>query len=486
MMAAASTDWLWYGGGIALAIAGLALLVWALWWDRAKGRKRCPKCWYDMQGAEADESGAFCCPECGRAIRNERRLRRTRRRWRWTTVALVPFIGAAYLAVQPRVHRLGWWSLVSNRMLIAGLPFARDIDDFWCRELARRVQQGTGVRSLRLGRSKAAESMHLTRDDWRALFERCVKGDPLARPISEDWRRKYGPLIDFWNLRNYGRESKDGLAEQNILYELPARVDVNARGRWPAGVPLYLETRIASWWPNDTPMRATLTPLIEGQEVRQVRSRPTMFLLSAQEAGAARFSFDATLEYARWTPQSDAPRPEALVPLDLEAFEIEVEIVPSISECMGPVNSQELTDILANGLVFRPDSSMQGKVHKPDTNLLDVFATIAEPFRGIAIGGHFEVLRNGEVVLTHPLWWAAGPNQYYSGVNVITLNQDYRLIDPEMKARFSELPDLIRNSAPDDEWTVRLRSDPEIALRVLDCDRYWEGEVEIPIEIYEP
>lgn len=81
-------DWIiWSVGGL-LAAGGVVLLVRALWWDRARGRKRCPGCWYDMSGAGAvafdvrtREPRDFRCTECGRVTSGERRLLKTRRRW---------------------------------------------------------------------------------------------------------------------------------------------------------------------------------------------------------------------------------------------------------------------------------------------------------------------------------------------------------------------------------------------------------------------
>ena len=68
-----TSDWIfWIAGGL-LGIAGLWLAYWALLSDRAKGRKRCPKCWYNMQGAES-----LRCPECGHTAKSERKLRKTR------------------------------------------------------------------------------------------------------------------------------------------------------------------------------------------------------------------------------------------------------------------------------------------------------------------------------------------------------------------------------------------------------------------------
>jgi hypothetical protein len=53
----------------ALAAALLGILA-----DRAHGRLRCPRCWYDMQGQPTLQ-----CPECGTTARNQRDLQRTRR-----------------------------------------------------------------------------------------------------------------------------------------------------------------------------------------------------------------------------------------------------------------------------------------------------------------------------------------------------------------------------------------------------------------------
>ena len=61
------------GGAMLLAAAAVALR--ALFADRSRGRRRCPKCWYEMTGV-----AGLRCPECGREARGERKLLRTRRR----------------------------------------------------------------------------------------------------------------------------------------------------------------------------------------------------------------------------------------------------------------------------------------------------------------------------------------------------------------------------------------------------------------------
>ncbi len=69
--------WIFAAIGWALIAAGAGIAAWALFGDRARGRRRCPKCWYDMGGVPG-----LKCPECGREAPSERNLSRTRRRWR--------------------------------------------------------------------------------------------------------------------------------------------------------------------------------------------------------------------------------------------------------------------------------------------------------------------------------------------------------------------------------------------------------------------
>lgn len=59
------------------AITGLTLLLGLrlLIGDPSRGRRRCPKCWYDMAATPS-----LRCPECGRLAKRERDLFRRRNR----------------------------------------------------------------------------------------------------------------------------------------------------------------------------------------------------------------------------------------------------------------------------------------------------------------------------------------------------------------------------------------------------------------------
>lgn len=68
-----------------LAALGAIGLYCSLFKGRAKGRLRCPKCWYDMKGATLPTR----CPECGTPAETLKDLQHTRRHWRSALIALL-------------------------------------------------------------------------------------------------------------------------------------------------------------------------------------------------------------------------------------------------------------------------------------------------------------------------------------------------------------------------------------------------------------
>ena len=77
-------------------LSGALLVRWALCGDRARSRRRCPRCWYDMRGI------GLRCPECGYTAPDEKHLFATRRRRKVALLgvlivaggALAPFAGS--------------------------------------------------------------------------------------------------------------------------------------------------------------------------------------------------------------------------------------------------------------------------------------------------------------------------------------------------------------------------------------------------------
>ena len=141
-------------GVVGVATIGL---VWSLFADRPRGRLRCPRCWYTIDMPTRTE-----CPECGRAITNERQLERTRRHpWRSGFVALL-LIGAIYgTTCVESIRRDGWLGVVPTIALVA----VTDGEDAWKWQQARPPSRAVGVL---LDRMKEHRSSLWSRRLWAA------------------------------------------------------------------------------------------------------------------------------------------------------------------------------------------------------------------------------------------------------------------------------------------------------------------------------
>lgn len=107
-------DWVYPVVAITLASLGVPLLIWALWGDRARGRRRCPRCWYDMGGTPG-----LKCPECGRAASSEPALFRTRRRRRTAVFGALLCVLAVSVALVPSVRSGRIWSRLPLTAILA-------------------------------------------------------------------------------------------------------------------------------------------------------------------------------------------------------------------------------------------------------------------------------------------------------------------------------------------------------------------------------
>lgn len=131
-------DWIWWvSGGVLLAL-GAILGGWALLFDWARrlvrGRtRRCPRCWYDLEGAASP-----ICPECGHAPRRDRALLKARRRWRAAGLAVVILLGGSSAAMWPSLAGEGWKRWLPDPVLIA---LVGRVEEAWVLdELDRRLR----------------------------------------------------------------------------------------------------------------------------------------------------------------------------------------------------------------------------------------------------------------------------------------------------------------------------------------------------------
>lgn len=138
MAATSSLDWLYHTLGWTLGGAGLLLLLWALFWDRSRGRRRCPKCWYDMAGVPG-----LKCPECGRTAHLEAKLHKTRRRKRWAIAGLLIVLSPITVWLQAQIRSGAIWKRLPTTALIYAVGRVDSCKPLWV--LEARVERGDGI-----------------------------------------------------------------------------------------------------------------------------------------------------------------------------------------------------------------------------------------------------------------------------------------------------------------------------------------------------
>jgi hypothetical protein len=107
-----------FGAGV-VVLAGIAVTIVGLRLDPAKGRRRCPGCWYDFAAMAVDT----VCPECGRVAKSEGELGRTRRSGRLALVGVGIVLLAYFVSATGRVLSLGWKAAVPTTVLIGGMEW---------------------------------------------------------------------------------------------------------------------------------------------------------------------------------------------------------------------------------------------------------------------------------------------------------------------------------------------------------------------------
>ena len=134
--------------GVSVLAFSLVLVCVALWGDRAKGRSRCPSCWYDMAG-----SPSLTCPECGKAVRSNSSLLRTRRSWKSVALAALLVLVGIGLIATPVATGPNWRTYVPLPVLVLlNWPANKPLHDEVMSRLALRNRiESVNGKSLTLG-----------------------------------------------------------------------------------------------------------------------------------------------------------------------------------------------------------------------------------------------------------------------------------------------------------------------------------------------
>lgn len=177
--------------GIACALIGIIAGLWGLFWDRSRGRKRCPKCWYNMSGTPS-----LVCSECGHEAISEKKQLKTRRRWRVLIVCIVVF-ATGLGAIGYGLTNAGWREFVPTTVLVFLMPDLQKDNPKLYDQLRKRMNKDS-----------------LWDWQWEWLFDRCVddlsqsalvkvyarpvwdKDKPIEYMVNFDWIRTGVEWVD--------------------------------------------------------------------------------------------------------------------------------------------------------------------------------------------------------------------------------------------------------------------------------------------------
>lgn len=436
MTSSGGHEWLLTAVGVALGVIGLAVALWALFWDRSRGSKRCPKCWYDMSAAPG-----LCCSECGHTVRNDKGLCRTRRRWRWTALGAVLFLGC-YVVTSQRVRDRGWIALVPTSALIFTMPKLENSNEKLYDEL--------------IGRMDADE---LWQWQWGWLLERCVGEDPPWK-LTISTRDSWPSGSDVWFSVEWSRRSTKvswlnnatitaavrPRATPNELRPIPEKDSAAALRRGDSGINPWTELfRVDP--PHDEPL--TLRCDVEFSVRRTPWSIPRFGPISGLI-----LQMNKSLIVSR--PRVTKPLGDPPIATCRASASTSLATVGSTDDLIESVTSPVLDDLVARSIVLRA---------LPQGLYLHLEQGSFDGLEDLRLGLVIEVLLQEKVIATgatiiDPRVWMGGSAR----VPITHYERVLELLQPG-----------------EENLTVNIRGDAAVALAEPSSQRCWTGSCSLPL-----
>lgn len=488
----------WLGVGVIL----LALFApWAV--QRMKRKRRCPKCWYDLSHTQG-----LRCSECGYAAKRERKLYKARKRWGVAWLGVFLMLGAYALHVTPGVRERGWVAAVPTTVLITALPWlSPDFDVVVSRMLPRMPTTPTVDPS------------------WNTrLYQDLLARTQQAAPPLSSFHRSYLLLICRWQSPDldhaesiYSDLLSEVIAstrwmggrriswrESRLMSSTP--IPIATRTIWPVGVPIYVSGAIEGYTPaaerfvvhapelDDSaqwkhPIARMVTPKIEARHIPDLAADYTRYLGRAgREVDSLRLRYSYRIgESCREIPALTREREIRVVESTLHT-----RIQGGIDDILAPVRDQELDDLLQRSLNPRLVMSHPSyflRVHL----LLGLTCGDLQDFYddadGITFAMRIDVFMDDDVVARGVCLFRCSRGRRYGDFSVVGLEWDddwdnwLRSLSAG-RTPWSERKSLL--AARDEQgkiFSIRLRGDGALALLDAGAERYWHGEVWMPLAI---
>lgn len=470
----------WVPAALAIASWGLVIAGWVfvamwVWGKRGTGSRWCAKCLYDMTGLPG-----MRCPECGREARNEKQLRRRKRRWAALVVAAVLFVLNYSMWVPGRVQHEGWkTALVPTGALALGLPWV--------------AQDRRGPTSKDPGVPPSVKEMPVWDAAFHLLFDRIGRNELSAW----HWEAvgQIGLLQDPRTLDRRGCPSGWSTREPNVreLIErglfrgairegLRQRIEgwsklvITTRDIWPQGALVHVAVEAYAWDSGNLTLELCDAngERIEGTMI--VHGVPSAYVrFNGVPPPGERRRYTLRLRRESWRG-GDASL------LTQRDFEI-IGAHESLTQFLDAV------PLRVESLLSRASVELENdESHGTDGTLLrgtGGWVEFPAPRELVQLQPRYDVLENQRLTLGVWVDVYCGEELYCRGSAVFSARSagENELARPGGKwvGGLQLDPVHSRPMSTDGPWRMVLTGDPHLALMDFECKRYWEGQATIEL-----
>ncbi len=466
----------WHIIGWSLAALTVLALLYAALADPIRRRfrkaRRCPKCWYDLS-----HTPGLTCSECGYTARREKQLFKARRRKRWVVAALLAWIGSYFAFRAPEVRERGWVAAVPTTALIAGVPLV----------------DGAGVRTAALERQIAMlknpgqpsqqpmtlgeeldlrmEQNELTGWQWSAAIHVAIWSESRAKQSLA----VSGRLDLYQTILNRANDANK-LANPDLLEEVLTLdgLTIHTRSKWPLDEPIMADVyQRCVLWVNDV-----VTIYLKDPRQHALICTTTNYPShGGHPLWPPSIWEDGLVSIGTWSaPQHGCAfiitghrdlTQQHRVLLEKSALSWTREITVPIT--VGGSVDALLTPVESAEFVTAAQSALSPELQADCLQLNDL-TKLLSMLDGATLAVTFEVVWN-QIVFARgeAWWWSDGGNQ--------------ALPVPIWQVKLKPVYDLPipQRPPPGSAFTLRMVSNPHVALRNFSSDRYWSGEITIPV-----
>ncbi len=457
------------GLGWVLGVGGLVLALWALTWDRARGRRRCGKCWYDLS-----ESGEVpvTCPECGRGHRSVRAMSRTRRRWRLAAAGVVLSVAGVVVGLTPAYRGGRLMAMAPSWALAEMVPLFPSV-----RKVVFPAKHHPGYELIqRLIASERSgggplpwTARPMSHAEIAGVVRRMAEGNWYAPAGSRRWAETTGEWFpgQLFRFRKEGPQGAmtypDGTPADAALTEAFAKLDTvmpkfypRARAAYPEGMGVTIDTgevspRWLSYYNGPYPDVAW--------SVRGTDLSGTGLTIPAVGGVGDTVVVDLTLRWFRHHPRE--PAPDA-APLLEQREVVRWGVVERLGEAVEVVDSAPIRRAMVE--VFARETAWDFNA------FIDGPVWLGEAMDGVGFGVRNEVFDGDELLGSWYFWWLAEDGDWVQ-----------RVQGNGMFVDFNGFAHRVRAAMDAGTLRVRISGVPEEGLSILDAERIWVGTVEVAL-----